>query len=357
MDKFKKLHIEQVLNNHLQKWCLDDYTDRLYYNLFGSYLRYWGIIYDTKKRIVNIREDEEILFNNCKVIDFKYFVSYLIKNSDVYREFMDSQKECSYMFIIDNIMVFLYSYTNAIKEIICYSSEKPTRLLEGIRELKVPKDDSKFTFITADTSGNFRSTELNIKHLLDVSLDNYNEDLPYDKMKDFCEGDESGLMVFSGIPGSGKSTLIKKLIHDCTDTPFLLLSSETLLNINSTNFINYLIRNASNSVLVLEDCDIILQSRDNSNNTIMSTLLNLSDGLLGDALNLKFICTYNTSDDKVDKAVLRKGRLKLKYTFSKLSADRVHKLNPKLNTPMTLADLYNLEDNELNKKKTTKIGF
>lgn len=358
MDKVKKVHIEQTINNHLQKWCLDDFIDRLYFNMFGSPLRYWGIVYDTKKRILNMREDASVRFNDCRIINMKYFVSYLMKNADVYREFLDSSKDISSMYIIDNILIYLYPPNgDGIKEIVCYCSEKPTKLLEGIKELVVPRDDSKFSFITADTSGKFRSTELNIKHCLNVSLDNYNEDLPYDKMKAFCGGNESGLMVFSGIPGSGKSTLIKKLIHDCSETSFFLLSSETLLNINSTDFINYLIRNAENSVLVLEDCDVILQSRDNSNNTVMSTLLNLSDGILGDALSLKFICTYNTSDDKVDKAVLRKGRLKLKYTFNKLSADRVHKLNPKLNTEMTLADLYNLEDNDFNKKKTNRIGF
>lgn len=130
------------------------------------------------------------------------------------------------------------------------------------------------------------------------------------------------------------------------------------MNIDSTDFMSFLIRRGSNSVLVLEDCDIILKSRESGGaSDAVSTLLNLSDGIVGDALNLKFICTYNTDDFNIDSALVRKGRLKLRYKFDKLSADRVHKINSKYNTPMTLAELYNDEDIDMNTKKTTKIGF
>ena len=32
----------------------------------------------------------------------------------------------------------------------------------------------------------------------------------------------------------------------------------------------------------------------------MSTILNLTDGLLGDGLKLKFICTFNTDINQID---------------------------------------------------------
>lgn len=130
------------------------------------------------------------------------------------------------------------------------------------------------------------------------------------------------------------------------------------MNIDSTDFMSFLISRGSNSVLVLEDCDVILRSRDSGGSTnAVSTLLNLSDGILGDALNLKFICTYNTDDFNIDPALIRKGRLKLRYKVDKLAADKVHKINPKYNKAMTLAELYNEETNDYNTKKTSKMGF
>lgn len=358
MDKIRKADIEKVLYNHLQKYRLNVKIDLLYYNLFHTSARYWGIVYDTKPKIINVSEDSSLNFNNYQAVSTEYLLKYLNKNADIYKEFCGDDEDTYVLYIIDNILIYFYSFAenSSSKEFVCYSYDRPTRLLEGIKPLKIKPKDSEFTFITAKPDGSFVSTDLTIKHNLNVSLDNYNADLPYDRMKKFVESNESGLMLFSGECGTGKTSLVKKLIHDCNTIPFYFLSSETLLNINSNSFINYLIRNASGAVLVLEDCDIILQARENSNNQVMSTLLNLSDGILGDALNLKFICTYNTDDNNVDKAILRKGRLKLKYTFRKLSADRVHKINPEINTEMTLADLYNLEDNKI-EKKTKKIGF
>ena len=37
--------------------------------------------------------------------------------------------------------------------------------------------------------------------------------------------------------------------------------------------------------------------------------------------------------------------------------DKVHKINPKYNKAMTLAELYNEENNDYNTKKTSKMGF
>lgn len=358
MDKVRKADVEKILYEHLQKYRLNTKVDLLYYNLFHTSARYWGLVYDTKPKIINVREDSFLEYKKYKPLSVEYLIQYLNKNADIYKEFCGDDEDTYILYIIDNILIYFYNFSDnpSNKEFICYSCDKPTRLLEGLKLLKVERKESEFTFITAKSDGAFVSTNLTIRHNLNVSLDNYNSDLPYERMKSFVESDESGLMLFSGECGTGKTSLVKKLIHDCDKIPFYFMSSETLLNINSNSFINYLIKNASGAVLVLEDCDIILQSRDNCNNQVMSTLLNLSDGILGDALNLKFICTYNTDDNNVDKAVLRKGRLKLKYTFRKLSADRVHKINPKLNTEMTLADLYNQEENKI-EKKTKKIGF
>ena len=88
----------------------------------------------------------------------------------------------------------------------------------------------------------------------------------------------------------------------------------------------------------------------------------MSDGLLSDIFNIKFICTFNTAIDKIDKALLRKGRCKINYEFKELAAKKVEVLNKKHNLgikniqDMTLADIYNYTE-DVTEKKPKKIGF
>ena len=90
---------------------------------------------------------------------------------------------------------------------------------------------------------------------------------------------------------------------------------------------------------------------------VMSTLLNVTDGVISDILGIKLICTFNTSLQKIDKALLRKGRLSLKYEFKKLPLEKCKQINPNADKDMVLADLYNDEENDYSKNAARKIGF
>ena len=70
----------------------------------------------------------------------------------------------------------------------------------------------------------------------------------------------------------------------------------------------------------MEDCEKALMNRD-IGNPIIDTILNLTDGIIGETFKLKFLCTINCPESKIDKALLRKGRLSLKYQFKELSID------------------------------------
>jgi ATP-dependent 26S proteasome regulatory subunit len=85
-------------------------------------------------------------------------------------------------------------------------------------------------------------------------------------------------------------------------------------------------------------------------------MLNLTDGIIGEAFGVKFICTFNCPVNKIDKAVLREGRLSLIYEFKKLSLEKTKELLPTATEPMTLAEIYNTDDNG-NKNKDKKIGL
>ncbi len=217
-----------------------------------------------------------------------------------------------------------------------------------------------FNYITA-YQGGFGHTTFDLPSELKIPLLNYMEDFPWIELKDFCESDTPGAFFLYGTPGCGKSMAIRKLIMEC-NTEFFVLDSSILNNITSAAFVDYLTDECANSVLILEDCETLLKSRDSSFNPFMSTILNLTDGLLGDGLKLKFICTFNTDINQIDSALLRKGRLKGKYEFKKLPKDKANKVCESLNLPLinkeaTLAEIYNQEENDFSKKTVKKIGF
>jgi aconitase B len=119
----------------------------------------------------------------------------------------------------------------------------------------------------------------------------------------------------------------------------------------------------------LEDAEKILISREKEDNQFISTLLNISDGILSDILEASVILTYNCDDTKIDKALKRKGRTMVDYKFNKLNVDESKKLAThikvdvdKIQEPMTLSEIYNLEDEnkfyeEEEKDNKKIIGF
>lgn len=200
----------------------------------------------------------------------------------------------------------------------------------------------------------------------DIQLDQFNESLPHEKIVNILNKDEAGLILLHGEPGCGKSSYIRLLIRECREKYFIILSQDLLQNMDS--FREFLLRVGDNSVVVIEDCENLVKSRERSGSSIMiSDFLNMTDGIYGDLYRSKFILTFNTDVQTIDPALLRKGRLKCKYRFNKLKGERLKKiaerLGLKLNdtqieSGLSLADLFNYDDDNGGKQKeVVKIGF
>jgi SpoVK/Ycf46/Vps4 family AAA+-type ATPase len=121
-----------------------------------------------------------------------------------------------------------------------------------------------------------------------------------------------------------------------------------------------------NSVLVLEDAEVCIFKRDGSNNELVSGILNITDGLLKDLLNISIVVTFNAAETReLDEALLRKGRLQIMHKFDVLSLEEAKRLAQKLGRKkevtkaMSLADVYNLdEDTGLEDELPQKtVGF
>ena len=120
------------------------------------------------------------------------------------------------------------------------------------------------------------------------------------------------------------------------------------------------------NVLVIEDAEALIQARDDvdaGQGGLVSTLLNLSDGLLGNVLNLHVIATINTDYENIDEALLRPGRLRSYYEFEKLNhvqairlANHLERKLPENDREYTLGEVYNGAPQKPS-DKVNMIGF
>ena len=245
-----------------------------------------------------------------------------------------------------------------------YGVTNTTQLPEEFKDciVKATKEDTKYMSYVISSGNGFSTMDMEV-HKQDCDIKtNYNDDLRFDDIKDFIENDESGLIIMYGLPGSGKTHLLRHLIYS-TDKEFIFIDNSCFNYITDASFIK-LLTGHKDSVIVLEDCEDILKDRIAGNNKL-AALLNLSDGILGDSLNLKFICTFNAQLRNIDDAVLRKGRLKLKYEFKALTPEKTQILAKKLGKEipegksLPLCEIYNYGEDNGAKETTARrsIGF
>jgi hypothetical protein len=133
--------------------------------------------------------------------------------------------------------------------------------------------------------------------------------------------------------------------------------------ITNPDLISILIDNP-NSIFVIEDAENIVMDRQRNGRSPVSALLNISDGLLSDCLNIQIICSFKTDISKIDSALMRKGRLIAKYEFKELEVEKAMQLSKKLgfdsnlDSPMTLTAIYNQDEKDFQHiRKRNPIGF
>lgn len=205
--------------------------------------------------------------------------------------------------------------------------------------------------------------KISTDYKIDIDL-LYNDDFKekHNLIFDFIHNDSSGLVILSGIMGSGKTSYLRYLIAENYSKEFIIINNSLLNNLTNPEFVEFL-NDHQGCILILEDCEQALKDRSlNPFENSVANILNLTDGLLADAFKIKMICTFNTNLKDIDPALTRKGRLVTKYEFKELDAHKVSKLNEIHNLnipniePMTLANIFNY-NKENNENKITQIGY
>ena len=241
------------------------------------------------------------------------------------------------------------------------------RLIQEIQEQRVTYKKTgtgHIHFLThCNNCFDFRRVELNPVNV-DLELNYGKEFLTVDRvLTDFIVSDKPGLVLLYGDAGTGKTFYIKSLINK-TDKMIVYIPASLINDLSRPEFVSFLL-NHKNILFIIEDAEEIVTSRnDIRNSSAVSNLLNITDGLIGDAIKIQAICTFNTKIENIDSALLRKGRLIVEHKFKKLSIDNAQKLldnlkiEHKATEPMTLAEIYNLKVNNFHKKEERgPVGF
>ena len=178
--------------------------------------------------------------------------------------------------------------------------------------------------------------------------------------------DDSAILNFYGIPGSGKSTLMRKAASRSQGRHVMLVDNPLIyrdpkLAAELISRVRTLSSEGKRPMLLLEEVDKYVQEKSEGNDFLIQ-LLSLSSGVL--KTDVKIVLASNlTNADKVLEALQRSGRSFGNVEFIKLSTAEaakcrfVMKLEPRAFThPVNLADVLCTQVHNVGTNKA-KLGF
>lgn len=335
-----------IINNKLEIEYLDYF---IRYELYK--------MEDTEKREkflkTRLNSDFEFIEEENNIIKVKRKNSFLFKFKLKNRKILCDITDVYMDFITDSIL----------------SNEEVKQLENILKEYLVEEkiENENMNYIFTDCNGSLYLKNFSIeKSEIDIDL-NYNSDFKQvnDKILEKLNTGKKGCIILSGEKGTGKTYYIRWLTKNI-DKKFVYVPRYFYQNLSSTRFLTFLLEYCLNSVLIFEDAEELVKSREShDSNYLISDILEMADGLMSDILNVQMIFTFNIDCDNIDPALQRPGRIIARYDFKELDTEKSNKLaeklgkNVKYNCPKTLAEIYNVDDmpvtNEVKEKK--KFGF
>src|SRR5215831_7235967 len=299
---------------------------------------------------------------------FKVNYASLIQSEHHYRELRQKQKKSDFsttIALLNNkvLLKFDLSYCQILYEHQdCEFALSIAGFIKKFTERKRRKP-LEINLVVRD-GGNLDLKPMEIKRVkLDLGLF-YNDDFKtVDELirQRLNKKNDKGIVMLYGLPGTGKTTYLRYLIGKLKKR-VLFMSQNTAGNLADPGFLDMLVDNP-NTVIIIEDAENIIMDRKTSQYSPVASLLNISDGLLADFLNIQLVCTFNNSLTLVDSALMRKGRLIASYEFGKLSVSKAQRLSNHLGfdtiirQPMTLAEISNPHEKEQPMSRIEVIGF
>jgi len=354
----------------------DDYCGILFMNIFKALPKCYKLYFDNDKKLKYLKSDDAFE-------DTKAHTKYRLDMRKTMRNFENDEKFTMFCYspneyiilynnnlpLTDNFSCsFLINFTITdlndasllYENIYTNNIDIAFKLINKLFVIAEKEQRIEFGIAAIDQSNSIYTTWYEYPRVdIDIKT-NYNDDFEpaYERVCELIEDDKASLMLFYGSPGTGKSTVLKSFITKYPNKEFVIMDGSLLASVSQEKLMSYFLDNEE-TIFILEDCEKSLVSREHTVNPVMPVLLNLTDGIISDVLRIKLICTFNTALNKIDEALLRPGRLKLKYEFKKLSKEKASKLlGHEATKEMSLAEIYNVDqEHDFSKKQQNKIGF
>lgn len=252
---------------------------------------------------------------------------------------------------------------------------KAMRLALKLERYSLPEQETGGTFHLISSSGMGIETEsvtLGVDTMLsdeDLSL-HYGPDAPqwFVDFETKITEKKTGISIFQSIPGCGKTSAIRHLLGKLKKTHVAYYVPPSAVDvIASSSFVSFWSNQQTQHkgkqfILILEDAEQALLARSGgSGASLVSSLLNLTSGMLGDFVRLQVLATINCRYEEIDSALTRPGRLLAYRDFPLIAHERAQRLASKLGHTLppkkeyTLAEIYNGDAPQQESSKI--IGF
>jgi len=169
----------------------------------------------------------------------------------------------------------------------------------------------------------------------------------------------ASILLLIGPPGTGKTTFIRGMLQHCNTSAMVSYDASIL----EKDYVFASFIEGDKSVLVLEDADMFLKSREDGN-TMMHKFLNVGDGLVT-TRNKKLVFSTNLNSIKeIDPALIRPGRCYDILSFRELDQKEAETLAKVCNVELkgtrekwSIADVFFEQNTNSIKPINRKMGF
>lgn len=178
----------------------------------------------------------------------------------------------------------------------------------------------------------------------------------------------SRVLIFTGIAGSGKSSLMRAFLNYSQNDKFVLLDDPSVYQDPKAmgSFLSTIRRMSKDQrvTVFLEEADKIIQDKKDSDSGALERLLSLASGVVEH--NIKIVIASNLENaDDIYPALTRGGRAYEVITFDKIEPDQANQcrkligLEPvNFDTELTLASALNFHDaGEVHERQPRSFGF
>ncbi len=222
-------------------------------------------------------------------------------------------------------------------------------------------EDVKLNTVTIGQSG------LEIEPIELRNIDSENIELYYssttfksvEKITKLIKKSEKGLSIFYGPRGTGKTSIID-YISDKLDRIVIFIPNNLIeVTINNPEFKRFLMKHPR-PILVIDDCEVLLNDYFNKSNIITNNILQLVDGFLSDSIGVNIITIFNIDDEEeIDHSLLDCNNLVDIIEFELLDEDESNELSKQIGSKKKYKNKTRLID-IIRKKpcvENKKIGF